>query len=181
MGVQWGLHNTHNVSPPSSCRPFVGGMQAWVDRAVSPGAPLELFYTDPTVRDYYRKWVREVVTRINTISGLPYRDDPTVLAWWVGRVGVGVVAIKCCRCMKTNACHCKHAFGCLCTGRPPPTHTLTHPPTHTHFPLPLTRAYIVGSWPMSPTPPTCTRVSVDWHPARCYVAGWLRCQPTYMA
>lgn len=52
--------------------PFVGGMQKWVDNGIGPGNDLELFYTDPVLRDYYKKWVRHIVTRTNTYTGQRY-------------------------------------------------------------------------------------------------------------
>jgi mannan endo-1,4-beta-mannosidase len=49
------------------------------------GAPsllaMPTFVTDPTIRVQYLAHVRRVVGRTNTVSGLPYRDDPTILAW----------------------------------------------------------------------------------------------------
>jgi hypothetical protein len=66
--------------------PFVGGMQAYVDEwgkkvGRGSGQPLELFYTEPEIRGYYKKWVNTIITRTNTVTGLPYKDDPTILAW----------------------------------------------------------------------------------------------------
>ncbi|XP_059295541.1 mannan endo-1,4-beta-mannosidase 5-like [Lycium ferocissimum] len=39
------------------------------------------FYTHPVLKDYYKNHVRKVVTRFNTITGMAYKDDPTIMAW----------------------------------------------------------------------------------------------------
>jgi mannan endo-1,4-beta-mannosidase len=61
--------------------PYTGGIQAWVDKAMGYGKSLNLFYTDETLKNHYKDWVRHVVTRRNSMSGLAYSDDPTIMAW----------------------------------------------------------------------------------------------------
>ncbi|KAL6642013.1 hypothetical protein ACP70R_020194 [Stipagrostis hirtigluma subsp. patula] len=39
------------------------------------------FFTDPTIKGYYKAFVKAVLTRINTITNEAYKDDPTILAW----------------------------------------------------------------------------------------------------
>jgi mannan endo-1,4-beta-mannosidase len=39
------------------------------------------FFTDPRLRDHYAAHVERILTRHNPLTGLAYRDDPTVLAW----------------------------------------------------------------------------------------------------
>ncbi|NES14082.1 MULTISPECIES: cellulase family glycosylhydrolase [Micromonospora] len=39
------------------------------------------FYTDPVIRGWYRDWISHVLNRVNPLTGVAYRDDPTVLAW----------------------------------------------------------------------------------------------------
>lgn len=39
------------------------------------------FYTDETVRGWYREWVEHLLTRVNTITGVAYKDEPTIMAW----------------------------------------------------------------------------------------------------
>ena len=41
----------------------------------------DLFYTDPCVKDAYKAYVRQMITRVNTLTGVPYKDDPTIFAW----------------------------------------------------------------------------------------------------
>jgi mannan endo-1,4-beta-mannosidase len=39
------------------------------------------FFSDPRTRDDYRRFVIHVLLRQNTISGVVYKDDPTIFAW----------------------------------------------------------------------------------------------------
>ncbi|MFD2058421.1 cellulase family glycosylhydrolase [Mesorhizobium calcicola] len=39
------------------------------------------FFNDPRTKRDYRTWVRHVVQRVNPLTGLAYRDDPTIMAW----------------------------------------------------------------------------------------------------
>jgi mannan endo-1,4-beta-mannosidase len=43
-----------------------------------------LFYTEPRIKDWYRNYVRTVIDRRNTITGLTYRNEPAILAWELG-------------------------------------------------------------------------------------------------
>ncbi|MBA0743709.1 hypothetical protein Gogos_006368, partial [Gossypium gossypioides] len=39
------------------------------------------FYTNSLVKEYYKNHVKAVLTRNNTITGVLYKDDPTIFAW----------------------------------------------------------------------------------------------------
>ncbi|XP_050203953.1 mannan endo-1,4-beta-mannosidase 4-like [Mercurialis annua] len=39
------------------------------------------FYTNPIVKAYYKNHVKAVLTRINSITRVAYKDDPTIFAW----------------------------------------------------------------------------------------------------
>ena len=39
------------------------------------------FYSDPRARQTYKDWCRTLITRVNTITGVAYKDDPTIFAW----------------------------------------------------------------------------------------------------
>ncbi|PNT50397.1 hypothetical protein POPTR_002G184500v4 [Populus trichocarpa] len=39
------------------------------------------FYTNSVVKEYYKNHVKAVLTRINSITGVAYKDDPTIFAW----------------------------------------------------------------------------------------------------
>jgi len=42
------------------------------------------FYTSPDVKRAYKAWLSHLVTRVNSVSRLPYRDDPAIFAWELG-------------------------------------------------------------------------------------------------
>lgn len=39
------------------------------------------FFTDPRCREWYWAHVARIVTRVNQRTGVPYREDPTIMAW----------------------------------------------------------------------------------------------------
>lgn len=39
------------------------------------------FYTDANIRQNYKDWVTTLVNRVNSITGVPYRDDPAIFSW----------------------------------------------------------------------------------------------------
>lgn len=39
------------------------------------------FYTDATIRGWYKDWISHVLNRTNSLTGVKYSDDPTVMAW----------------------------------------------------------------------------------------------------
>ncbi len=39
------------------------------------------FYTDPEIRGWYQEWIEHLLNRTNTITGIAYKDDPTIMAW----------------------------------------------------------------------------------------------------
>jgi mannan endo-1,4-beta-mannosidase len=56
-----------------------GGMDQYVQWA---GAEYHSdFFTDETIRGWYRDWVEHLLTRVNTVTGVAYKDDPTIMAW----------------------------------------------------------------------------------------------------
>ncbi len=46
--------------------------------------PRDAFWTDPQVMDDFKKTIRFVVTRTNTLTGTRYCDDKTILCWETG-------------------------------------------------------------------------------------------------
>ena len=42
------------------------------------------FYTDPVIRGWYKDWISHVLNRVNPLTGLAYKDDPTVMTWELG-------------------------------------------------------------------------------------------------
>ncbi len=55
------------------------GMEAWSQRFGFAGQ--QPFYTEPAVRDAFRSYVTNLLSRVNTVTGRQYRDEPAVLAW----------------------------------------------------------------------------------------------------
>jgi mannan endo-1,4-beta-mannosidase len=39
------------------------------------------FFSDPRTKRDYKTWISYVVQRVNPLTGIAYRDDPTVMAW----------------------------------------------------------------------------------------------------
>jgi hypothetical protein len=67
--------------------PFVDNWSWWggaAEYARFRGKPREAFWTDPEVIADFKKTVAFVLTRTNSITGLPYRDDKAVLGWETG-------------------------------------------------------------------------------------------------
>ena len=67
-----------------------GGGALWYVREVKGGASdpstgkpwdRELFFSDPAVIAAFKLYVRTVLTRVNSITGLPYAADPAIMAW----------------------------------------------------------------------------------------------------
>ncbi|MFV0375554.1 glycoside hydrolase 5 family protein [Microbacterium sp.] len=61
-----------------------GGMDQYVRWGQTAGLGTDThadFYTHPTIRGWYRTWVRKLLNRVNTITGIAYKDDPSILAW----------------------------------------------------------------------------------------------------
>ncbi len=60
---------------------YLGGIGTY---AAHRGKKRQEFYTDAQVKEDYKATIRYVLTRTNTVTGVPYRDDKAVLAWQFG-------------------------------------------------------------------------------------------------
>ncbi|XP_019152773.1 PREDICTED: mannan endo-1,4-beta-mannosidase 7-like [Ipomoea nil] len=61
-----------------------GGKPQYVEWARNDGQSCSSdddFFTNPVVKDYYKNHIKAVLTRNNTLTGLAYKDDPTIMAW----------------------------------------------------------------------------------------------------
>ncbi|XP_065009371.1 mannan endo-1,4-beta-mannosidase 1-like [Musa acuminata AAA Group] len=61
-----------------------GGKKQYVQWARDQGENIgsdDEFFTNPVVKGYYKSHIKTVVTRVNTITGVAYKDDPTIFAW----------------------------------------------------------------------------------------------------
>jgi mannan endo-1,4-beta-mannosidase len=59
-----------------------GGMDKYVEWA--DGSHHDDFYTSPTIRGWYQDWIAHVLNRTNSITGVKYKDDPTIMTWELG-------------------------------------------------------------------------------------------------
>lgn len=59
-----------------------GGMDQYV--RWRGGSHHDDFYTDPVIRGWYADWMSHVLNRVNTLTGVAYKDDPTVMTWELG-------------------------------------------------------------------------------------------------
>jgi mannan endo-1,4-beta-mannosidase len=39
------------------------------------------FYTDPVIREWYKAWIAHLLNRVNTFTGVQYKNDPTIMTW----------------------------------------------------------------------------------------------------
>jgi len=39
------------------------------------------FYSDPVIRGWYKDWISHLLNRVNSITGVKYKDDPTIMMW----------------------------------------------------------------------------------------------------
>lgn len=67
--------------------PIVNNFQWWggaAEYAAFRSKAKNDFWTDPQLIEDYQKTVHFLLTRINTVTGIPYREDKAVLAWETG-------------------------------------------------------------------------------------------------
>lgn len=60
---------------------YLGGIQTYAEHRGKKAAD---FYTDPQLREDYKATLRHVLGRVNSITGVPYREEKAVLAWQFG-------------------------------------------------------------------------------------------------
>ncbi|KAL9243812.1 hypothetical protein vseg_017654 [Gypsophila vaccaria] len=62
-----------------------GGKTQYVKWAWQEGVGIsssnDSFFFDPTIQTYFKNYIKAVLTRKNTITGIEYRNDPIILAW----------------------------------------------------------------------------------------------------
>jgi len=61
-----------------------GGKKQYVEWARNQGQSVSSdddFYTNPLVKGFYKNHIKAVLTRRNSVSGIAYKDDPTIMAW----------------------------------------------------------------------------------------------------
>ncbi|OIW01583.1 hypothetical protein TanjilG_23894 [Lupinus angustifolius] len=53
---------------------------AWQE-GIGISATNDSFFFDPSIRSYFKNYIKTVLTRKNTITGIEYRNDPTIFGW----------------------------------------------------------------------------------------------------
>ena len=53
---------------------------AW-EEGVGLTASNDSFFFDPAIRDYFKVYLKALLTRKNHLTGVQYKDDPTIFAW----------------------------------------------------------------------------------------------------
>ncbi|XP_057794100.1 mannan endo-1,4-beta-mannosidase 7-like [Salvia miltiorrhiza] len=79
-----GKHNIKLILSLVDNYNYTGGKQQYVKWARNEGQNISSdddFFTNSLVKAYYKNHIKAVLTRENTISGIAYKDDPTIMAW----------------------------------------------------------------------------------------------------
>jgi len=61
-----------------------GGKKQYVDWAKGQGQSVtseDDFFSNSVVKGYYKNHIKTVLTRRNSLTGIAYKDDPTIMAW----------------------------------------------------------------------------------------------------
>jgi len=74
-------HGVRVIVPLVNNWPWMGGRPNY---AAFRGKPPDAFWTDRQLIDDFKRTIQYVLTRTNTVTGVAYRDDPTILAWETG-------------------------------------------------------------------------------------------------
>ncbi len=66
-----------------------GGKRRYVQWRLGPNSDpteeqLGMFYTDATIKQWFKDYLRKLLERRNTVTGALYKDEPTILAWELG-------------------------------------------------------------------------------------------------
>ena len=63
--------------------PFVNNWKGGMDQYVRwrGGSYHDEFYSDTTIKQWYKDYIAHLLNRVNPITGLAYKDDPTIMAW----------------------------------------------------------------------------------------------------
>ena len=56
-----------------------GGMDQYVTWAG--GSHHDDFYTNATIKAWYKAWISHLLNHVNSITGIAYKNDPTIMTW----------------------------------------------------------------------------------------------------
>jgi len=82
--VQWYADEFPSLTkraPVSNQRVVFGTAGRKYNFRVSGSLTHDDFYTQPTIRQWYKDYLRTLLNRINTVTQIPYKNEPTILAW----------------------------------------------------------------------------------------------------
>ncbi|OAY34054.1 mannan endo-1,4-beta-mannosidase 2 isoform X1 [Manihot esculenta] len=72
------------LSLVNNLKPYGGKTQyvkwAW-EEGVGLSSSNDSFFFDPTIKRYFKNYVKTLLTRKNTITGIEYRNDPSIFGW----------------------------------------------------------------------------------------------------
>ncbi len=74
------LKLTNNWEAYGGIRRYVG----WKLGRTAAASEYPLFYTDGTIRQWFKDYVRTILERRNTVTGNLYKEEPAILAWELG-------------------------------------------------------------------------------------------------
>lgn len=74
-------HGIRVIIPLMDNWPWMGGREEY---AGFRGKGKDEFWTDPELRDDFKKTIDFILNRTNTVTGIKYRDDMAILAWETG-------------------------------------------------------------------------------------------------
>ncbi len=93
--TEMGKRNMHAIMVMNDFWTWSGGMSQYVNWSTGKTIPDPIktgdwngfmaysasFYQDSLANSMYRRYLRYVIARTNSITGMPYKDDPTIMAW----------------------------------------------------------------------------------------------------
>ena len=77
--AQAGIQHLKLVIPFTGNWGDFGGMDQYVTWAG--GSHHDDFYTNPTIKTWYKAWISHLLNHVNSITGVAYKDDPTIMTW----------------------------------------------------------------------------------------------------
>lgn len=72
------------LSLANNLQDYGGKMQyvKWaLEQGISSSSSNDSFFFDPSIRGYFKIYIKTLLTRKNHLTGVEYRDDPTIFGW----------------------------------------------------------------------------------------------------
>ncbi|MGH9939618.1 MAG: hypothetical protein ACREAM_25535, partial [Blastocatellia bacterium] len=74
------VYLTNNFTAYGGIRRYV----QWRLNAAPTDEQVGMFYTDATIREWFKNYVTMLLNRTNSVTGVRYKDEPAILAWELG-------------------------------------------------------------------------------------------------